>query len=111
MPEKPEISVEAYRQRSRRSLLTGGVAAVAGLFGWRWIQKPARDQQHPPTCCATVTNSTNLCGQNCSETTTKHAPLTVIPPRSCGSTDATACDPKSTSTIGNSPSRDPMEPS
>ena len=38
MSEKPEISADEYRQRSRRSLLTGAVAAVAGLFGWRLIQ-------------------------------------------------------------------------
>lgn len=38
MPEKPELSIEAYRRRSRRSLLTGGAAAVAGLLGWRWVQ-------------------------------------------------------------------------
>ena len=38
MSEKPEISADDYRQRSRRSLLTGGVAALAGLFGWRWVQ-------------------------------------------------------------------------
>lgn len=38
MPEEPEISVEAYRQRSRRSLLTGAAAVLAGLFGWRWVQ-------------------------------------------------------------------------
>ncbi len=47
MPEKPEISVEAYRQRSRRSLLTGGVAAVAGLFGWRWIQNQPETNNIP----------------------------------------------------------------
>ena len=38
MSEQPEISADAYRQRSRRSLLTGGVAALAGLVGWRWVQ-------------------------------------------------------------------------
>ena len=47
MPEKPEISVEAYRQRSRRSLLTGGVAAVAGLLGWRWVQNQPETNNIP----------------------------------------------------------------
>ncbi len=47
MPEKPEISVEAYRQRSRRSLLTGGVAAVAGLLGWRWVQSQPETNNIP----------------------------------------------------------------
>ena len=47
MPEKPEISVEAYRQRSRRSLLTGGVAAVAGLLGWRWVQNQSETNNIP----------------------------------------------------------------
>ena len=38
MPEKPELSMQSYRQRTRRSLLTGGAAALAGFVGWRWIQ-------------------------------------------------------------------------
>ncbi len=34
----PIISAEAYKTRSRRSALVGGVAALAGFGGWRWIQ-------------------------------------------------------------------------
>ncbi|MCY3850072.1 MAG: molybdopterin-dependent oxidoreductase [Acidimicrobiaceae bacterium] len=47
MSEKPEISVEAYRQRTRRSLLTGGAAALAGLFGWVWVQKQPETHRIP----------------------------------------------------------------
>ena len=47
MSEEPEISVEAYRQRSRRSLLTGGAAALAGLFGWLWVQKQPETDNIP----------------------------------------------------------------
>ncbi len=36
--EAPTISRSEYQSRSRRSFLTGGVAAAAGLAGWRWLQ-------------------------------------------------------------------------
>jgi DMSO/TMAO reductase YedYZ molybdopterin-dependent catalytic subunit len=38
MAEKPELTEEEYRRRSRRSLLVGGAASFAGYRGWRWIQ-------------------------------------------------------------------------
>lgn len=47
MPEEPELSLEDYRRRSRRSLLTGGAAAVAGLFGWRWVQNQPETNNIP----------------------------------------------------------------
>lgn len=34
----PTMSVDAYRARSRRSVLTGVAGVAAGLFGWRWLQ-------------------------------------------------------------------------
>ena len=40
---KPMTDEEAKRQmsmRSRRSFLAGGVAALAGIFGWRWHSIP-----------------------------------------------------------------------
>ncbi len=36
--KSPTMSVDAYRSRSRRSVLTGAAGAVAGLLGWRWLQ-------------------------------------------------------------------------
>jgi DMSO/TMAO reductase YedYZ molybdopterin-dependent catalytic subunit len=38
MSEKPELTEDEYRRRTRRSLLVGGVASFAGFRGWRWIQ-------------------------------------------------------------------------
>lgn len=38
MAEKPELSEAEYRRRTRRSLIVGGVAGLAGYRGWRWIQ-------------------------------------------------------------------------
>lgn len=35
---RPELSMDQYRKRSRRSFLWGGAASVAGLMGWRWVQ-------------------------------------------------------------------------
>lgn len=36
--EAPTLSEAEYRNRSRRSFLTGGAASLAGLAGWRWLQ-------------------------------------------------------------------------
>jgi DMSO/TMAO reductase YedYZ molybdopterin-dependent catalytic subunit len=38
MAERPELNQEEYRRRSRRSLLVGGLASLAGYRGWRWVQ-------------------------------------------------------------------------
>lgn len=43
--ESPRISADEYRARSRRSFLTGGIAAAAGAYGFRWIQtRPESDR-------------------------------------------------------------------
>ncbi|MCQ3814270.1 MAG: molybdopterin-dependent oxidoreductase [Acidimicrobiia bacterium] len=47
MAEKPELSMAAYRQRTRRSLLTGGLAALAGFAGWRWVQDQPQSHNIP----------------------------------------------------------------
>ena len=47
MAEKPELSAAEYRRRSRRSVLTGGAAAFAGLMGWRWVQTQPTDNRIP----------------------------------------------------------------
>ncbi len=47
MPEKPELSMQSYRQRTRRSLLTGGAAALAGFLGWRWVQTQPQTDRIP----------------------------------------------------------------
>ena len=39
MAEKPELEIDEYNRRRRRSLLFGGVAAFGGYQGWRWIQE------------------------------------------------------------------------
>ena len=40
----PTISADAYRSRSRRSVLTGAAGAVVWLLGWRWLQaRPESD--------------------------------------------------------------------
>ena len=47
--EYPTMTADQYRQRTRRSLLTGGVAALAAFGGWRWIQNsPAADNIPAP---------------------------------------------------------------
>jgi hypothetical protein len=38
MSERPELTEDEYRGRTRRSLIVGGVASFAGFRGWRWIQ-------------------------------------------------------------------------
>ncbi len=43
----PTISQADYRRRSRRSVLTGGAAALAGFAGWRWIQNAPADGRIP----------------------------------------------------------------
>lgn len=43
----PTMSLDEYRRRSRRSVLTGGAAALAGLAGWRWIQNGPEDRNIP----------------------------------------------------------------
>jgi DMSO/TMAO reductase YedYZ molybdopterin-dependent catalytic subunit len=43
----PTMTAEEYQRRTRRSLLTGGAAALAGLAGWRWIQNSPEDMNIP----------------------------------------------------------------
>ncbi len=47
MPERDEISYDDYRRRSRRSVLTGGTATLAGFIGWRFVQGSAADNRIP----------------------------------------------------------------
>lgn len=47
MSEQQELTVEAYRRRSRRSFITGGVAALAGVAGWRSLQGADPDFRIP----------------------------------------------------------------
>ena len=44
---EPTIGLHEYRRRSRRSLLVGGAATVAGLLGWRWVQTQPTDDNIP----------------------------------------------------------------
>ncbi len=41
------LGLEEYRRHSRRALLVGGAATVAGAFGWRWIQTQPTDDRIP----------------------------------------------------------------
>ena len=43
--EAPIIDAEEYRRRTRRSFLTGGVAALAGVAGWRWLGARPEDNR------------------------------------------------------------------
>lgn len=43
----PTMTADEYKRRTRRSLLTGGAAALAGLAGWRWIQNSPEDLNIP----------------------------------------------------------------
>ena len=43
----PTLSHAEYRTRSRRSVLVGGAAVLAGLAGWRWIQDQPTDNRIP----------------------------------------------------------------
>lgn len=43
----PTMTAQEYRRRTRRSLLTGGAAALAGVAGWRWIQNSPEDMNIP----------------------------------------------------------------
>lgn len=43
----PTMSAEQYSRRTRRSLLTGGVAMFAAFSGWRWIQDSPEDLNIP----------------------------------------------------------------
>ena len=45
--ERESISLDELKGRSRRSFLTGGVAALAGFGGWRWIQGRPADNRIP----------------------------------------------------------------
>ena len=47
MAEKPELTDEEYRVRSRRSVLTGGAAVLAGFLGWRGVQGSAENNNIP----------------------------------------------------------------
>lgn len=43
----PTMTAEEYTRRTRRSLLTGGLAMVAAYGGWRWIQNSPEDLNIP----------------------------------------------------------------
>lgn len=43
----PRLSEAAFRTRSRRSFLTGGAAALAGVLGWRWVLGMETDGRIP----------------------------------------------------------------
>ena len=43
----PTISATEYTRRSRRSVLTGGIAALAAFGGWRWLQNSPEDRNIP----------------------------------------------------------------
>lgn len=44
----PDLEIDrVMRQRSRRSFLTGGAAAVAALAGWRWLSTRHPDDEIP----------------------------------------------------------------
>ncbi len=45
--EDETISLADYRRRSRRSVIVGGAAAVAGVLGWRWVQTQPTDNRIP----------------------------------------------------------------
>jgi len=47
MSEPESLSPEEYRRQSRRALLVGGSATVAGLLSWRWIQTQPTDDRIP----------------------------------------------------------------
>ena len=47
MTERPELTEAEYRTRTRRSLLTGGVAMFAGFRGWRWVQDQPKEDNIP----------------------------------------------------------------
>jgi hypothetical protein len=44
---EPSIDYDQYRRRTRRSLLVGGAATVAGLLGWRWVQTQGTEDNIP----------------------------------------------------------------
>ncbi len=43
----PTLAEDVYRKRTRRSLLTGGLAALAGFGAWRWVQGQSEDNGIP----------------------------------------------------------------
>jgi len=43
----PSLTREQFKQRSRRSILTGSVGVAAGIFGWRWLQGQEEDNNIP----------------------------------------------------------------
>lgn len=47
MSEPEHLTEEQYRRHTRRALLVGGSATVAGLLGWRWIQTQPIDDRIP----------------------------------------------------------------
>ncbi len=47
MAERDELTYEEYRRRSRRSVLTGGAASLAGFLGWRAVQGSPADNRIP----------------------------------------------------------------
>lgn len=44
---RPTLDAAEYRRRSRRSVLVGGVAALGGLAGFRWLQNRPEDNNIP----------------------------------------------------------------
>ena len=43
----PSMTQAEFRQRSRRSVLTGGATMAAGLLGWRWLHRQEEDNNIP----------------------------------------------------------------
>ena len=46
-PPPESLSEDEYRRHTRRALLVGGSATIAGLLGWRWIQTQPTDDRIP----------------------------------------------------------------
>jgi DMSO/TMAO reductase YedYZ molybdopterin-dependent catalytic subunit len=47
LDDEETITLDAYQQHSRRAVLTGGVAIVASIFGWRWVRGRPTDNRIP----------------------------------------------------------------
>lgn len=47
LPPPESLSEDEYGRHTRRALLVGGSATIAGLLGWRWIQTQPTDDRIP----------------------------------------------------------------
>ncbi len=43
-PLTPEAAKKQMSHRSRRNFLIGGVTALAGVFGWRWMSDETKNE-------------------------------------------------------------------